>query len=36
MITEVGESQEFYIVLITVVLLLAAMYVLQKWGTTYR
>jgi len=36
MITEVGESQEFYMVLITVVLLLAAMYVLQKWWTTYR
>lgn len=33
---EVGESQEFYMVLITVVFLLVAMYLLQKWWTTYR
>lgn len=36
MITEVAESQEFYMVLVSVVLLLAAMYFLQKWWTTYR
>lgn len=36
MIAEVGESQEFYMVLVSVVFLLAAMYVLQKWWTTYR
>lgn len=36
MIAEVGESQEFYMVLVTVFILLAAMYFLQKWWTTYR
>ncbi len=36
MLTQVAESQEFYMVLITVVILLVAMYVLQKWWTTYR
>jgi hypothetical protein len=36
MLTEVGESQEFYMVLVTVFILLAAMYFLQKWWTTYR
>ena len=36
MLTEVGESQEFYMVFVTVILLLAAMYFLQKWWTTYR
>ncbi len=36
MITEVGESQEFYMVLVTVFILLASMYLLQKWWTTYR
>ena len=36
MITEVGESQEFYMVLVTVFILLIAMYFLQKWWTTYR
>jgi hypothetical protein len=35
-IAEVGESQEFYMVLVTVTILLAAMYFLQKWWTTYR
>jgi len=35
-LTEVAESQEFYVVFITVFLLLAAMYFLQKWWTTYR
>lgn len=36
MLTEVGESQEFYMVLVSVFVLLAAMYFLQKWWTTYR
>ncbi len=36
MLTEVGESQEFYMVLVTVFILLVAMYFLQKWWTTYR
>jgi len=36
MITEVAESQEFYMVLVTVFILLAAMYFLQQWWTTYR
>jgi hypothetical protein len=35
-LTQVGESAEFYMVLITVVILIALMYVLQKWWTTYR
>jgi len=35
-LTQVGESQEFYMVLVTVVLLLVSMYFLQKWWTTYR
>jgi len=36
MIAEVGESQEFYMVLVTVFILIASMYFLQKWWTTYR
>lgn len=36
MLTEVAESQEFYVVFITVGILLASMYFLQKWWTTYR
>lgn len=36
MLTQVAESQEFYMVLITVVILIALMYLLQKWWTTYR
>lgn len=36
MLTEVGESIEFYMVFITVVILLVSMYFLQKWWTTYR
>lgn len=36
MLTQVAESQEFYMVLITVVILIALMYFLQKWWTTYR
>lgn len=36
MLTEVTENQEFYVVFVTVCLLLAAMYFLQKWWTTYR
>jgi preprotein translocase subunit YajC len=35
-IAEVGEANEFYMVLVTVVILLAVMYFLQKWWTTYR
>lgn len=33
---ELAESQEFYAVFITVLLLLGSMYGLQKWWTTYR
>lgn len=36
MLTEVGEANEFYMVLVTVVILIAIMYFLQKWWTTYR
>lgn len=36
MIAEVGESHEFYMVLVTVFTLIASMYFLQKWWTTYR
>lgn len=36
MVTQVAESQEFYMVLITVVILIAVMYFLSKWWTTYR
>lgn len=36
MLTEVGEANEFYMVLITVGILIALMYFLQKWWTTYR
>lgn len=36
MLTEIAESQEFYVVFITVLLLLGSMYLLQKWWTTYR
>ncbi|CAN5243981.1 hypothetical protein BH18CHL2_BH18CHL2_00650 [soil metagenome] len=36
MLTEIAESQELYVVFIMVFLLLAAMYFLQKWWTTYR
>lgn len=36
MVTQVAESQEFYMVLITVAILIAVMYFLQKWWTTYR
>lgn len=36
MLTQVAESQEFYMVLVTVVVLLVSMYFLQKWWTTYR
>jgi hypothetical protein len=35
-IAEIAESQEFYIVFATVILLLVTMYFLQKWWTTYR
>jgi hypothetical protein len=36
MLMEIAESQELYVVFVTVVILLAAMYFLQKWWTTYR
>jgi hypothetical protein len=35
-ITEVSEANEFYMVLVTVFILLAVMYFLQKWWTSYR
>jgi hypothetical protein len=35
-IAEVGESTEFYMVFITTVILIAVLYFLQKWWTTYR
>ncbi len=36
MITQVSDASELYMVLVTVVILLALMYFLQKWWTTYR
>ena len=36
MITEISEANEFYTVLVTVFILIAAMYFLQKWWTNYR
>jgi len=35
-IAEVGESGEFYMVFVTTVSLIAGLYFLQKWWTTYR
>jgi len=35
-ITEISEANEFYMVLLTVFILIAAMYFLQKWWTNYR
>jgi hypothetical protein len=35
-LTQISESLEFYVVLVTVFLLLVLMYFLQKWWTTYR
>jgi hypothetical protein len=35
-ITEISEANEFYMVLVTVFILLAIMYFLQKWWTNYR
>jgi len=35
-ITEVSEANEFYMVLVTVFILIALMYFLQKWWTNYR
>jgi len=35
-ITEVSEANEFYMVLVTVFILLAIMYFLQKWWTSYH
>ena len=36
MIAEVSEANEFYMVLVTVFILLALMYFLQKWWTSYH
>ena len=36
MIAEVGESTEFYMVFVSTVILIALLYFLQKWWTTYR
>lgn len=36
MIAEVGESAEFYMVFVSTVILIALLYFLQKWWTTYR
>lgn len=36
MIAEIGESLEFYLVFGTTFILMAALYFLQKWWTTYR
>jgi len=33
---QVGESAEFYMVFVTTVILIAVLYFLQKWWTTYR
>jgi hypothetical protein len=35
-ITEISEANEFYMVLVTVFILLAVLYFLQKWWTSYR
>jgi hypothetical protein len=35
-ITEISEANEFYMVLVTVFILLAVMYFLQKWWTSYH
>jgi hypothetical protein len=35
-ITEISEANEFYMVLVTVFILLALMYFLQKWWTSYH
>jgi hypothetical protein len=35
-IAEVSEANEFYMVFVTVFILIAAMYFLQKWWTSYR
>ena len=36
MIAEVGEAREFYMVLITTIIMIGTLYFLQKWWTTYR
>ncbi len=36
MIAEVGEANEFYMVLITFLVMIAILYFLSKWWTTYR
>jgi hypothetical protein len=35
-ITEISEANEFYMVLLTVFILIATLYFLQKWWTNYR
>jgi len=35
-IAQVGESAEFYMVLVTTIILIGVLYFLQKWWTTYR
>ncbi len=36
MIAQVGESGEFYLVLVTTVVMIATLYFLEKWWTRYR
>ncbi len=36
MITEISEANEFYMVLVTVFILIAIMYFLGRWWTSYR
>lgn len=36
MIAQVGESLEFYMVFVSTVIMIAVLYFLQKWWTTYR
>jgi hypothetical protein len=36
LIAQVGEAHEFYMVLVATVVMIAALYFLQKWWTTYR
>jgi hypothetical protein len=35
-ITEIGEANEFYMVAVTTIILIATLYFLQKWWTNYR
>lgn len=36
MIATVGEAYEFYMVLVTTIVMIGTLYFLQKWWTTYR